>query len=275
MPESLPNLSIITTCKGRLGHLKQTLPAMLSQPGAEVVVVDYDCPDGSAGWVKREHPSVVVVCAEDRPQFNISIARNLGAAAARAEWLCFMDADVKPALEYARDLAPLLVAGRFYTVDPFVPEMYGTCVMPREAYLRAGGYDEVLEPWSYEDTDMYARLRELGLAEGHFPARLLSAIEHDDAARLQFTGSGSRWETMRRNAFYHHAKMLAARALGAPLDEERRRLLYAEVKRLTAGAPDRSEIAIRLPDIPQGRVAPGRRIEASILVALQRDDVPR
>ena len=80
---------------------------------------------------------------------------------------------------------------------------------------------------------------------------------------------------MRRNAFYHHAKLLVTRALGAPLDEARRRELYAEIKRLTAATPDRSEITIRLPDIASREVAPGRRIEASIVVALQRDDLRR
>ena len=40
-----PIFSIITTCKGRLGHLRRTLPAMLDQPGVEVVD---DCPEGTA-----------------------------------------------------------------------------------------------------------------------------------------------------------------------------------------------------------------------------------
>jgi hypothetical protein len=275
MPESAAKLSIITTCKGRLGHLQQTLPAMAGQPGVEVVVVDYDCPEGTADWVKRHYPAVNTVKVENRPRFNTSHGRNLGAAAANGDWLCFMDADVRPDPEFSRHVAKRLEAGCFYTVFPFVPEMYGTCVMPREAYHRAGGYDEVIEPWSYDDKDMYVRLKEMGLVEDHYPAALLTAIEHDDAARVRFIGSDDRWDTMRRNAFYHHAKLLVTRALGAPLDEDRRRQLYAEIKRLIAGTPDRSEITIRLPDIASGEVAPGRRIEASIVVALQRDDLPR
>ena len=275
MPESDAKISIITTCKGRLGHLRQTLPAMVGQPGVEVVVVDYDCPEGTADWVERHYPAVITVKVENRPMFNISHGRNLGAAAASRDWLCFMDADVRPDPGFVRHVAEKLEAGRFYTVSPFVPEMCGTCIMPREAYRRVGGYDEVIEQWSYDDTDMYVRLKEIGLVDDHYPAALLTAIEHDDAARVQFMGSGDRWETMRRNAFYHHAKLLVTRALGAPLDEDRRRQLYAEIKRLIAGTPDRSEITIRLPDIASDKVAPGRRIEASIVVALQRDDLPR
>lgn len=275
MPESAAKFSIITTCKGRLGHLQQTLPAMAGQPGVEVVVVDYDCPEGTADWVKRHYPTVNTIRVENRPTFNASEGRNLGAAAANGHWFCFMDADVIPDPGFSAHVAEKLEAGRFYTVSPFVLEMYGTCIVPREAYRRVGGYDEVIEPWSYEDKDMYVRLKEIGLVEDHYPAALLTAIEHDDAARVQFVRSDNRWDTMRRNAFYHHAKLLVTRALGAPLDEGNRRRLYAEIKRVIAKTPDRSVITIRLPDIASGEVAPGRRIEASIVVALQRDDLRR
>ncbi len=48
MARAKPKFSIITTCKGRLEHLKQTLPAMLAQKDSEVIVVDYSCPHGTA-----------------------------------------------------------------------------------------------------------------------------------------------------------------------------------------------------------------------------------
>ena len=60
----LPFVSIIPTCKGRLHHLRETLPSMLAQDYAgdwEIVVVDYDCPDGTFEWVKSlDHPRVQV-----------------------------------------------------------------------------------------------------------------------------------------------------------------------------------------------------------------------
>ena len=45
-----PRASIITTCKGRLHHLRRTLPCMLAQGcdfAYEVVVVDFGCPQGT------------------------------------------------------------------------------------------------------------------------------------------------------------------------------------------------------------------------------------
>ncbi len=79
-----PSLSIITTCKGRLAHLKESLPAMAAQPGAEVVVVDYDCPEATTAYVREHFPAVKVVKVEGRPHFNNWEARNIGATHATA-----------------------------------------------------------------------------------------------------------------------------------------------------------------------------------------------
>jgi glycosyltransferase involved in cell wall biosynthesis len=77
--------AIVTTCKSRLDHLKQSLPNMISQGAHEVIVVDYDCPEGTAAWVEKHHPGVRVVRATDPIGFCLSRARNLGIAAAQAE----------------------------------------------------------------------------------------------------------------------------------------------------------------------------------------------
>ena len=56
-----PKFSIITTCMGRLDHLKQTLPRLLEQPDCEVIVVDWSCPQDTAGYVAKHFPAVNVV----------------------------------------------------------------------------------------------------------------------------------------------------------------------------------------------------------------------
>ena len=87
-------LSLITTCKNRLAHLKQTLPLMLQQSFSEVIVVDYGCEQGTAAWVKENYPKAKVVQVSDDPVFSLAIARNAGAKNASHEFLGFIDADV-------------------------------------------------------------------------------------------------------------------------------------------------------------------------------------
>lgn len=49
----MPLLTFVTTCRGRLAHLRRSLPTFVAQPDAEVVVVDYDCPERSGEWVEQ------------------------------------------------------------------------------------------------------------------------------------------------------------------------------------------------------------------------------
>src|SRR5215831_1429088 len=90
-----PDLSFITVCKGRLAHLKQSLPLLAAQTGTEAIVVDYSCPQGTHDWVAQNFPKVKIVKVDDDPGFCVARGRNLGAAAASTARLCFVDADVK------------------------------------------------------------------------------------------------------------------------------------------------------------------------------------
>jgi len=159
----VPRLSIVTTCKGRLHHLRQSLPRFLAQPDCEVIVVDYDCPDGTADVVRREFPAAKVVAVNDRPQFNISAARNLGADSATSPWLAFIDADIVIAADFLERLC--LRPGSFYRFPPRDrgSSLLGSCVMPADAYRAVGRYDEVIQGYGGDDQDMYFRLGLAGL----------------------------------------------------------------------------------------------------------------
>ena len=85
--------SIITTCKGRLEHLKKSLPTMVAQSANEVIVVDYSCPQGTGKFVSATFPSVRLVSVPGQEHFSNWKARNAGAAVATSNVLIFVDAD--------------------------------------------------------------------------------------------------------------------------------------------------------------------------------------
>src|SRR3954471_12220533 len=84
---------IITTCMGRLDHLKQSLPKMVAQGCHQVIVVDYSCPQHSGEYVRNNFPSVRVVSVAGQEHFSNWRARNAGASVATADVLVFVDAD--------------------------------------------------------------------------------------------------------------------------------------------------------------------------------------
>lgn len=267
-------ISFVTTCKGRLAHLQQTLPRMVAQGAdCEVVVVDYDCPDGTTNWVARHHPGVRRVEVTRQPGFHKARALNLGAKAASAPWLMFVDADILLAPDFAAQIRPLLILGRFLRPEPLVADAWGSCLVRRDDFLAVGGYDEVLQGWGGEDDDMYYRLQQFG---GCFPATfsgdLLSALPHDDRARTRFYAVGNRWQSQRSNALYLNIKYDLTRLAGGVPSRALLDVIYAEVKRATVqstpAAGGRIQLRVHL---AEGSLVPlqGATLEREILYTLQ------
>jgi len=222
-------VSAVTTCKGRLAHLRQTLPLMMALPLREVVVVDYDCPEGAGAWVAEAFPQAKLVSVTDRPHFNVSAARNLGAAAASAPWLLFVDADtcVTPGLwdAIARRLAP----GVFIVAQPRTAELCGTFVTARSDFDALEGFDEIFEGWGGEDTDFLERLEMLGRRRDFYDASLASSISHGHDLRMRHHRAADPHRTGLLNNLYRSAKNDLARQ-GVRLDAAGRQNLYAQLR---------------------------------------------
>lgn len=223
-----PFISFITTCKNRLHHLKQTLPLMLKQTNTEVIVVDYGCKQGTRDWVKSNFPQVKVVEVDDDEGWSVARARNLGAAQAKAELLCFIDADVLLNGDLAKWAAFNIVQGYMYQADPILsPSLKGTVICHRQAFIKVGGYDEAYRGWFPEDGDFYATLEENGVLRGGFPAAYLNLIEHGDEERAlgRDDQMNTREQAMQAGMLYRTAKKDITQLTGVALELGARRML--------------------------------------------------
>jgi GT2 family glycosyltransferase len=104
-PEVPPMISVIVPYFEQPAELARTLHALGRQTHPhdrlEIIVVD----DGSA--VAPEVPDGVVLLRQDDEGFRLAAARNRGAAAARGDVLCFLDADCAPEPGYLEELTRL------------------------------------------------------------------------------------------------------------------------------------------------------------------------
>jgi len=246
--------SIVTTCKGRLDNLKQSLPTFLAQTGAEVVVVDYDCPDGTGRYVAEHFPQVRVVPVPDKPKFNSSHARNLGAAAATGDFLVFLDADMMIGAGFVDFLTQNMKGRSFGTFGGRVANSArGGCVVERALFNAVGGYDEILEGYGGEDLDLYTRLRFLRARHVALPPEYITnVIEQDQGAREKFRGPNLRKQFLRGMA-YQLAKDSLTRMTDNPkLNENLRRNIYGAVDRqldsVFTGEKD-LELRLAVPDM--------------------------
>jgi glycosyltransferase involved in cell wall biosynthesis len=223
-------ISAITTCKGRLAHLKVTLPTLMALPDCEVVVVDYDCPQGAGDWVQSNFPQAKVVRVADRPHFKAAEARNRGVAAATAPWFFLVDADVAVAPTFIAAVAPLLRRGVFLQPTPLLHELNGTLVVASRDLAAIDGYDEVFEGWGGEDVDVVKSLEQTGRQADTFPAQLLTTIPHGDELRGRYHAISNPRDNYMVNSLYRRVKT-DLRTLGIDLTEELRRGVYAQIRR--------------------------------------------
>ena len=115
---------------------------------------------------------------------NASRTRNMGAAKAKGEVLCFIDDDAS--LDFERLLRLLedvrRDGGSFVWYD--VPHLL---VVNADAFFRAGGYDERFRPQMAEDVELRLRLRSMGLRELPFAPEMIDLRhlrEHPDPRHL-------------------------------------------------------------------------------------------
>jgi len=193
-----PSFSIITACKGRLDHLKRSLPAMLAQ-GGEVIVVDYSCPEGTGDFVAREYPAAKLVRVEGEKGFSNWKARNRGAEVATGEILLFCDADTilaKGAIEKLGQELPPRTFGHFtrHSTEKFNRkqsriannQLRGFHVIRAGLFRGLGGYDEVPEGYAAGgDTDLEERMMRRGFKGFQLGEGIVEdVIEHPRESRF-------------------------------------------------------------------------------------------
>jgi hypothetical protein len=262
----------ITTCKGRLAHLQQTLPCAVAQ-SLPCVVVDYSCPERSGDWVASAFPQVKVVRVEGESGFQVARARNAGAAAAATQWLGFFDADILLAPRFAATVGPQLRQGHFYRAMPVTRQVWGQIVCARADFEAVGGYDETYTGWGAEDDDLIQALFHRGRRLAGFDARLLTEITHSNEERTKFHSLQDISLQHRINYTFMNVKFDMMRLLNRMITPEERKTVYDKIKQTLIAAQrngSNAPVVIEVPipgiafDGPPGEEGPRTR-EVSLL----------
>jgi len=183
-----PRISVIIPARNRAADLHRCLQAIRAQeypaPQFEVLV----CDDGSGEDLRQEVESMKIagldVLYVRQPPKGPAAARNLGIRNARGSVIAMTDSDTIPDPMWLKSLWEALESdpqavgvegkvcanndGEFGPLGEGPTNLAGgvyltcNCAYWRDALLRVGGFDETFPYPAYEDTELAARLLDLG-----------------------------------------------------------------------------------------------------------------
>ena len=180
-------ISYCTTCRNRIEHLQQTLPRSLDalRDGDELVILDYGSAEPIKPVVARfRHPALRLYRVADTPRYRRAHAKNVAHLLAMGDFLVNLDADNTLTDGYVAWLTETLGAEpNAIAFSEAWGGGGGRIGLPRAVFSALGGYDERFEGWGYEDGDLLARARGLGLPAVKAPDDLVEFITHEDSLR--------------------------------------------------------------------------------------------
>jgi glycosyltransferase involved in cell wall biosynthesis len=197
-------ISIIIPCKKRLAHLKQALPLAVSQSyqDIEIIVVDYNCPEGTKDYVSRFSQVHCVEAQVGKEEWNLSASRNLGYKNSNGDKLLFIDADTLLNTNFVLSHVDQVKEGIFLTGKQTNPyNACGSIFIMRSDFEKVKGYNELVQGWGSEDFNLYERLRNEGMEQRMFDFNLIKNIPHSDQLRNQYFGHKNKFKTNIEN--YH------------------------------------------------------------------------
>ncbi len=192
-----PTVSVLIPTCNRTEYLARCLRALIPQIPAdrpvEILVCDDSRGPETREFLEKAYPGIG---RHSGPRRGPGANRNVGARAARTDWLIFLDDDVIPQpgmlaayLDAIQSKTKGLLAGRVFTDDPRAehilweaPGNSADVIIPpscnfaisRKDFLESGGFDERYEI-SFEDMEFFSRLILKGMPYHYLEG---AAVEH-------------------------------------------------------------------------------------------------
>jgi Glycosyl transferase family 2 len=192
--EPLAGTSIVSACMNREANLLKVLPTWLDAPVQEIVIVDWSSREPLAPKLAHlRDPRLRVVRVDDEPRWVLTLAFNLGLRLARHERVYKLDADIelKPGFLDQNQFGPgEFIRGYWRSAveagqddQRYVNGSFGAW----KTDLRAVGYyDERIQTYGWDDTDLYRRLSGVrGLAGRLLRFGSLTHLAQEETQRLE------------------------------------------------------------------------------------------
>lgn len=255
------SISLITTCKSRLSHLKQTIESWNDFEPDEIIVVDVSCPDQTKEWLAINQAHVRCLGLEI-PSFHLAYARNIGAKAATSDYFFFVDADIVLGKGLRDWFERNLHENRYYTRAQATPyegiHEQGTFLCHRSRFEKIQGYDETFTGYGGEDHDIYFKLNRIGVNKTPIPTSYITSLDHTDEKRTEHYNEKNKYKQSIINRSYSalKEKLLELNPRLAELPHETRADIWKSVTTKLKGDFDELEGDVTTVHIQQRKWLP-------------------
>lgn len=212
----------------RTDDLKQTMPHLIAaakaSPPVELSILDYNSTDGLEDFineVREQEPWLKIAYRKytGRNYYHTTHARNLSMLNATGDYLILFGTDYYPYPNCLPTIRRLIAETDPDWLHTSGGRLVHTCVVKKDQFIAAGGFDERFEFYGPEDKEFFARMTRRGLKTTILPKGLFEMIYTPDSKRvLNYRLKISKYEMS---------------AMGAPFFEEseREQTLVANVGR--------------------------------------------
>ncbi|WP_108880726.1 glycosyltransferase [Anderseniella sp. Alg231-50] len=187
-----PGVSLVTCCRNRSDNLKTALSSWLKHEDiSEIVIVDWssDVP------LRRDLEDFIdvderirVVRVEEEKSWILTYAYNTGFRCASHECILKADADIvlNPDFFQTNKLRKgEFLAGNWRIVPEDQAHINGFFLTRKSDLADAGGFNEFITAYGWDDDDLYDRLTANGLKRRDIDPDTIHHLPHDDEARSQ------------------------------------------------------------------------------------------
>jgi len=191
-------ISLVTCCRNRAENLIKAIPSWLKcSEISEIIIVDWTSDVPVYDDLKRAgiaDARIKIFRVEEQSRWILSHAFNAGFRAASFSKILKIDADIILDRDFFAQTnlrKNTFITGNWRLADEGQEYINGFFFVTRKDLLKVNGFNEFITTYGWDDDELYARLKDAGLARVSLGSRFLRHLDHEDTLRLDGDGNGA------------------------------------------------------------------------------------
>ena len=191
-PAAADGISLVTCCMNRNDNLLKALRTWLPcKEINEIIIVDWSSDTPVSEELKLagiQDPRVRVLRIDGEPRWILTYAFNIGFRLARYSKILKVDADIELSRSFFRRnrlKSGEFIAGNWRNAEKGQEHVNGFFYCHRTDLAKAGGFNEYITTYGWDDDDLYGRLELNGARRKDVDVRCIRHLDHSDDERAQ------------------------------------------------------------------------------------------